>query len=214
MDRTASPLLELDRLASAKVETDPFTYLVVPKFLSAEGIERVIADFPRIDGPRNHEVGSAPHGPAFDQLLEELAAPELARMLAEKFDYPGLENLPQNVSVRAECEHSDGNVHTDHWSKCVTMLVYANRGFEGDGGRLRMCRSKDVEDYAAEVAPVEGTMLAFRRSPRSFHGHLPYVGTRRVVQVSWLQSSALARVAHGIGRRFTHAMKRLGLHPD
>jgi hypothetical protein len=208
------PLLDLERLAQAKPETEPFHYLVVPGFLRPEAIEAVQADFPKLEGPRNHKVGAAPHGPAFDQLLEDLASPAFARLLGEKLGFPGLESLPQNVSVRTECEASDGNVHTDHWSKCVTVLVYPNRGWDSEGGRLRFLRSEDLEDYAAEVIPSDGTMVAFRRDDRSFHGHHPYVGTRRVVQVSWLQSSRIARLAQGIARRTTHAMKRLGLHPD
>ncbi|MGH0035344.1 MAG: 2OG-Fe(II) oxygenase [Myxococcota bacterium] len=214
MDPSTTPLLDLDRLAQAKTELEPFHFLVVPGLLRREAIDAVIADFPKIEGPRNHKVGSAPHGPAFERLLQELASPELARLLGEKLGYPGLEKLPQNVSIRTECEASDGNVHTDHWSKCVTLLVYPNHGWDAEGGRLRFLRSKDVDDFAAEVAPSDGTMVAFRRDDRSFHGHLPHVGTRRVVQVSWLQSSRLARLAQGVARRTTHAIKRLGLHPD
>lgn len=212
--RETAPLLDLEHLAAAKPETDPFRFVVVPRFLRPEAIAAVEADFPKLQGPRNHKVGSSPHGPVFDQLLAELASPELARLLGEKLGFPGLEALPQNVSIRTECEASDGNVHTDHWSKCVTLLVYPNRGWQGEGGRLRFLRSKDLEDYAAEVAPADGTMVAFRRDDHSFHGHRPHVGPRRVVQVSWLRSSRLARLAQGLARRTTHAMKRLGLHPD
>jgi len=208
------PLLDLERLAAAKAEHEPFSFLVVPQFLRPEAIPAVQADFPRVEGPRNRKLGSVPHGPVFDQLLEELGSPEFARLIGEQLGYPGLEKLPQDISVRAECEASDGNVHTDHWSKCVTVLVYPNLGWEAKGGRLRFLRSQDVEDYAAEVAPSDGTLVAFRRNERSYHGHLPYVGTRRVVQVSWLRSNALARFAQGLARYTTHAMKRLGLHPD
>jgi hypothetical protein len=214
LENPTAPLLDLDRLAETKPECEPFRYLVTPRFLRPEAIEAVANDFPRIEGPRNHEVGAAPHGPLFDRLLAELASPELARLLGEKLEVGGLEDLPQNVSVRSECEASDGNVHTDHWSKCVTILVYPNRGWDAEGGRLRFLRSKDMNDFAAEVAPCDGTMVAFRRDDHSFHGHLPHVGTRRVVQVSWLRSSRLARLAQGIARRTTHAVKRLGLHPD
>jgi hypothetical protein len=44
-----------------------------------------------------------------------------------------------------------------------------------------------------EVAPLAGTMLAFRRSARSFHGHRPHVGERRIVQLNWVTEPAVVR---------------------
>ena len=41
--------------------------------------------------------------------------------------------------------------------------------------------------------PIAGTMLAFRRSERSFHGHRPFVGERRVVQLNWVTEPAVVR---------------------
>jgi hypothetical protein len=42
------------------------------------------------------------------------------------------------------------------------------------------------------VEPKWGRLLAFRRSDRSWHGHLPAEGERRVVQVNWVTSQAMA----------------------
>ncbi|HET9032771.1 MAG TPA: hypothetical protein VFN25_07690 [Dokdonella sp.] len=39
-----------------------------------------------------------------------------------------------------------------------------------------------------EIRPLYGNLAAFRRSEHSFHGHLPYEGERRVIQVAWLIS--------------------------
>ena len=50
----------------------------------------------------------------------------------------------------------------------------------------------DLENYAAEVPPVEGTLLAFRRSESSFHGHKPFIGRRRVVQLNWVRDEGVA----------------------
>ncbi len=221
-DQTPMPatLLDLDQLAAAKAEAEPFPFLIVSKFLRPEVIPSVITDCPAVSEPRNHAIATHPHGPVFDQLLEELAAPELSHLLGEKLGVEGveglesLESLPQNVTVRTMSEASDGNVHRDHWSKCVTLLIYPNVGWDADGGRLRFLRSMDLDDYAAEIVPAYGTMLAFRRNARSFHGHKPHVGMRRVVQVSWLRPHGFARLAQDWTRRLTHARKRLGLHPD
>jgi len=42
------------------------------------------------------------------------------------------------------------------------------------------------------VPPVEGTLLAFRRCETSFHGHKPFTGERRVVQLNWVRGSGFA----------------------
>ena len=41
---------------------------------------------------------------------------------------------------------------------------------------------------APELKPLYGNFAVFRRADNSFHGHLPYEGERRVIQVAWLTS--------------------------
>ena len=213
--KIASRLIDVARLEVSKAETEPVPYLVVPKFLSPDALESLSNDFPKVTEPRNHAIGKLEYGPAFAQLLEELAEPEWIRILGEKLGVPNLHELPFNTTVRGFCEASDGNIHTDHWSKVVTVHIYPNREWTAEGGRLRILRSPtDLDDYATEVAPVDGTLLAFRRSARSFHGHKRYVGPRQLIQISWLRRSPLARISQGVARYGTHLAKRLGLHPD
>jgi hypothetical protein len=49
---------------------------------------------------------------------------------------------------------------------------------------------KDFGDYVEQISPLTGTVFAFRRSDQSWHGHTPFVGERRVVQMTWLRSEA------------------------
>ena len=44
----------------------------------------------------------------------------------------------------------------------------------------------------AEVPPDGGTMIAFRRSDNSWHGHEPYEGVRRYVMMNWMTSDFAA----------------------
>lgn len=210
-----SPLIVIENLEAAKAETDPTPYLVVEKFLDPSTLGEITRDFPKVSEPRNHSLAKLDYGPAFEQLIDELAKPEWMRILGEKLGVPDLAELPFNVTIRGHCEASDGHIHTDHWSKVVTVLIYPNQEWTDAGGRLRILRSPtDLEDYVTEVAPVDGTMLAFRRSPTSFHGHHKYVGPRKLIQISWLRSSPLARAWQGFARYGTHLAKRLGIHPD
>jgi hypothetical protein len=76
--------------------------------------------------------------------------------------------------IRKLAAADDGYIHNDSVTKKITVLVYLNRTWEQAGGRLRILRSeKDIDDYAVEVNPCGGTVLAFRRNERSFHGFTP-----------------------------------------
>jgi len=202
-------MINLQALREAELHTDPFDYMVVPGFLSPGVLARVNADYPAIDTAANHSLDNLQYGPAFAELMAELRAPAFAQALGERFDME-LATLPTTVTVRKFCERTDGNIHTDHKSKVITVLVYFNEKWEHEEGQLRMLRSsKDIEDYAAQVAPLGGTLLAFRRTDHSWHGHTRFVGERRMVQLNYLDESPLAVAAQRLSRFGTHFMKNV-----
>jgi len=202
-------LIDLKALQQAELHTDPFDYLVVPGFLSSEVLAQVNADYPAIDTAANHALDNLQYGPAFAALMEELRSPAFAKTLGERFDMD-LVSLPTTITVRKYCERTDGNIHTDHKSKVITVLVYFNEKWDHEDGQLRMLRSSnDIEDYAAQVPPLGGTLLAFRRTDHSWHGHTRFVGERRMVQLNYLDESPLAVVAQRISRFGTHFMKNV-----
>ena len=202
-------LINLDVLRNAQLHTDPFDFLVAPGFLSSEVLAQVNTDYPAIDTAANHALESLQYGPAFKALMEELQDPAFATVLGERFDMD-LASLPTTVTVRKFCERTDGNIHTDHKSKVITVLVYFNPEWDNEEGQLRFLRSKDnIEDYVAQVPPLGGTMLAFRRTDHSWHGHTRFVGERRMVQLNYLDQSPLSIAAQRISRFGTHFMKNV-----
>jgi SM-20-related protein len=202
-------LLNINALRDAQLQTIPYDYLVVPDFLSAENLARVNSDYPAIDTAANHELENLTYGATFGALMDELRGPVVARLMSEKFDME-LTSLPTTVSVRKFCERTDGNIHTDHKSKVLTVLMYFNEQWEHPDGQLRLLRSKnDIEDYVTQVPPLGGTLLAFRRTDHSWHGHTRFVGERRMVQINYLDQSPLAIAAQRISRFGTHFMKNV-----
>jgi hypothetical protein len=129
-------------------------------------------------------VSELAYGPVFASLLAELRGIDLETALSAKFGIE-LTGRPTLVTVRGRCHPRDGRVHTDSAWKILSVLVYLNAGWEADGGRLRLLRSENLEEVAAEVPAEWGTLVAFRRSSRSFHGHKPFEGQRRVIQLNW-----------------------------
>jgi SM-20-related protein len=202
-------LLDFNALRAAQLHTDPFDYLVVPHFLSTDTLAQVNADYPALDSAANHALEGLSYGPAFSALMDEIQDVEFATALGERFGMD-LASLPSTVTVRKFCERTDGNIHTDHKSKVITVLFYFNPAWDHEDGQLRFLRSKDnIEDYAAQVPPLGGTMLAFRRTDHSWHGHTRFVGERRMVQLNYLDQSPLSIAAQRISRFGTHFMKNV-----
>jgi len=202
-------MINLESVRRAPMQRDPFDFMVVEDFIAPEVLARVNADYPAIDTAANHALESLSYGPAFESLMAELRGSDLAEVIGNRFDMD-LVALPTTVTVRKFCERTDGNIHTDHKSKVITVLVYFNERWEHEEGQLRMLRSKDdIENYAAQVPPLGGTLLAFRRTDHSWHGHTRFVGERRMVQLNYLDQSPLAVAAQRISRFGTHFMKNV-----
>jgi hypothetical protein len=201
--------LDLDRLAATPLACEPFDHVIVPGFVGAEALGALAAAYPAIEEPGSFPLESVKGGPAFDALIAELRAPATADAFGTAFGLD-LRPFPTMVTVRGRCQAKDGRIHTDTATKIITVLIYLNGPWQADGGRLRLLRGPDdLDDMAAEVPPDDGTMLAFRRSDRSFHGHKPFVGPRRVVQLNWVTDARV--VAHEQARhRWSARAKRLG----
>jgi hypothetical protein len=186
-------IFDVDAFHATPLQRKPFDHLVVPGFIRSDALAALNRDYPQIHGPGNMSADDLDCGPAFAQLLVTLKGQRFGELVGEKFDLD-LSGCSTTISVRRYSEATDGNIHTDHRSKVITLLLYFNTGWEHEGGRLRMLNSAtDMEDYAAEVTPCCGTLLAFRRTDLSYHGHKPFVGERRMLQLSWTRGGDVAR---------------------
>jgi SM-20-related protein len=183
---------------------EPFPYLIVPGFVPPQGRQALAADFPRIDQGGSFPVGELSFGPAFARFLAEIEGEPMRRAFAAKFGID-LAGRPTIVTVRGQARPGDGRIHADAASKLITVLIYMNEDWEAPGGRLRLLRARDDLDSAvAEVPPAAGTLLAFRVTPNSWHGHKPANGPRRVVQLNWVMSQGVVRrerLRHGLSAR-------------
>jgi len=183
------PIFDLAAFEATPLKHDPFDYLIVPNFVRAESIGAVERDYPNIDKPGSFPVADLKYGPAFQDMLDEFGSDAVRAAFARKFGVD-LEGRPLMTTVRGRCQQKDGRIHTDTKSKIITVLIYMNSKWENPGGQLRLLRGPDdLENFAAEVPPNEGTLIAFRRSDNSFHGHKPFVGPRRVIQFNWVTDS-------------------------
>lgn len=186
-------LLDLEAFARTPLQREPCDYVVVPRFLRPEALAAVNRDYPQIDEPGNFAPEALSYGPACDMLLKEIRSAEMRAAFAAKFGID-LEPLRLEMTFRKWSDASDGAVHNDSRVKVVTALIYFNESWPHAGGRLRLLRGKrDVDDYAAEVEPAAGNLIAFRRSETSYHGFVPHTGERRSLQLYWVRPKGKKR---------------------
>jgi SM-20-related protein len=186
-------VLDLERLGAAPLEHDPFDFVIVDDFIRPEQLPAILDDFPAIRRHGSFPLAAPDRGGAFGRFAAELEGEPLRHAIEEKFAID-LGGRPTMITVRGHSDGKDGRIHTDSPTKLITMLLYMNRAWDDEGGRLRLLRRPDdLGDCVAEVPPLAGTMVAFRRSDTSFHGHFPHKGERRVVQLNWVVDAAVVR---------------------
>jgi SM-20-related protein len=201
--------IDLEAFRNTELKRDPYEYIVVSDFLKPEALDAVYSDYPTIKNHGSYPVSEVDHGPVFASLLDELTSEAMTQAFTEKFEID-LTNRPTMVTVRGHCHAKDGRIHPDSDDKLITVLVYLNTDWENPNGRLRILRSADdIEDYVAEVPPQAGTLLAFRRSATSFHGHTSYAGERKVIQLNWVLNDDVVRREQARHRRSARIKKWL-----
>jgi SM-20-related protein len=188
---SGSSLTDLARIRQAPLSREPYPHFLCSDLLRQEKIEDLRGSFPEIDKPGYLTVEEVSLKGAFRELIEQLEGDEVSEALSEKFGQ-NLHPYPRLTTVMRWSQRKYGAIHTDGASKVMTMLVYMNDAWNtGEGGRLRVLYDgKNYEPFAVEVPPVMGTAFAFLRSDNSWHGHLPFTGERKVVQIAWIKDRA------------------------
>ena len=200
--------LNLDKLRAATVQSEPYSYVVVPGFIDAASVSRINATYPNIEKGGSYPIESLDNTMAIKEVIDELDSTEFEAVIEEKFDV-SLEGRPKMYSLRGYTRAKDGSIHTDSKDKIITVLLYLNENWQQPGGRLRILRDgTNVDNFAAEVAPDNGTLLVFKRSDTSWHGHHPFDGPRRSLQMNWMTSGS-SKGFHAIRHKISAAVKKI-----
>ena len=206
-------MLDTARMAGpgTLVLRDPFALLVTHDQLPAEAAADLDRDFPRYGSAGFFPYDPDDCGPSIRALVDEVTSPAFADALGAQLGIERLGGYPTLVTICQALNKRHGTIHTDSDSKVATALLYFNPDWpDTSGGCLRFLRAIDDIDalVVPEVRPLYGTLAAFRRAENSFHGHLPYEGERRVIQIAWLTSEEekLRKTRRG---RFSRLVKKL-----
>lgn len=189
-------MLDLTALDGTPVNPDPFAHVVVPGFVPPASLAGVVAGLPELPSGGSFPPEALRLGPKAAELMEELRGSAFRGAIAAKFDL-NLAGAPVMVTLRGQTREKDGRIHRDSGAKRVTVLLYLNpesAAWARQEGCLRLLRGPDdLDDYAVEVPPVNGTLLAFPNGPATWHGHKQFVGRRYAIQLNYMTTDSKAR---------------------
>jgi hypothetical protein len=190
-------MLDFEKYRSSPVAAEPYSHIVVPGFVSPRALPEVIAALPAMRGRGSFPVDGLRIGLAAKALLAGLQGELFREITAEKFGLD-LRGAPLMTTLRGNSGQQDGRIHTDSTAKRVTILLYLNPGtgnaWADQRGCLRLLRGPgNLDDYAIEVPPVDGTLLVFPNAPNAWHGHKQFIGQRYVIQMNYMTTGAKAR---------------------
>jgi len=229
-----APLLfdpvRLDR-ADSVVRTQPFHFLIAREQLPAAAADELRRDFPRYAGAGFFPYEARDCGASINRLIAELTDPAVASAVGARLGIADLGRYPTLVTLCRALNKRHGTIHTDSRSKVATALLYLEADWpDTSEGCFRFLNRIDaIDDLAApEVRPLYGNFVVFKRADNSFHGHLPFEGERRVIQVAWLtseeeklrktQRGKLSRLFKklfgGLDRRFGAGRDKNAAHKD
>jgi hypothetical protein len=211
----------------------PFPFFVMEGMLPRDACcaAMLARDFPAYRSAGFFPYADEDCGPSVRHLVRQMTSREFGDAVGRRLGLDELGSRPTLATLCRSLNLRHGTIHTDSRSKIATALVYLNASWpDTSGGCLRFLRTIDDIDALAssEVRPIYGTLVAFRRADNSFHGHLPFEGERRVIQVAWLTSEdekarktrrgrfsrALKRLLGALDRRLGAKRDRNAAHPD
>lgn len=201
-------LLNADAIRTAVLVTEPYPYLIVDQLIRSEALAGVVETFPEIPKRGSFPLNAVPCSGPFAALMEEMQSDELRALIGERLGMD-LDGKPAMLTLRGYTNERDGHIHTDSTDKLVTVLLYLNPAWQAGEGKLRVLYDKkNLDRYAAEISPEAGHSLIFRVTPNCWHGHHPFTGVRRSVQLNYVASQE-ARQRHMKMHRFSAFLKGL-----
>jgi len=202
--------IRLDR-PDTDIRSQPFPFMIAHGQLPDEARSDLERDFPKYASAGFFPYDPVDCGPSVNALVEQMTTPAFASAIGRHLGIEKLGQYPTLVTLCRALNKRHGTIHTDSRSKVATALLYLNTQWPdtSDGCLRFLNRIDNIDDLAApELKPLYGEFAVFKRCDNSFHGHLPYEGERRVIQVAWLTSEEekLRKTKRG---KFSRAFKKI-----
>jgi len=185
---TSWQVLNAQALREAPLVAEPFPHLIVDNLIRPEVLAEVVESFPHIPKRGSFPPEAVSYSGRFATLMDEMHSLALRDLIGERLGMD-LKDRPPMLTIRGRTGKKDGQIHTDSKSKLVTVLLYLNRGWSAPQGRLRLLyNDHDLTRYATEISPDAGRCLIFKVTSNCWHGHEPFEGERRTIQLNYVAS--------------------------
>ncbi|WP_052442484.1 2OG-Fe(II) oxygenase [Streptacidiphilus neutrinimicus] len=188
-----APVVDLRALERCDVRRDPFDWALLRDcFGDPRTAAELAADFPATGytlrtadagtggkGYSTHNLTLADRGvpgaavgrlaPRWRDLVDTLLGDDYRARLGDVMDVD-LDGCTAHLRAVRYAQQGWIDPHTDRADKAVTQIWYFNPHWRPEwAGALRVLRSPDPQDVAAEVGPTLGTSVLMRPSARSWH---------------------------------------------
>ena len=185
---------EVDRLAKAYRENQPFPHIQLADFLDPTVARTIAAEFPapgteawtQYKHHNENKLGMAKRElfpPQLRAVADELNTPEFVAWLSTLTGIPGLHPDPSLEGGGLHQSNRGGflNVHTDfsmhhyhkNWRRRVNVIVYLNPGWKAEwGGAIEFWEKGDkgMKRCAVKYQPLLNHAVIFTTDERSLHG--------------------------------------------
>lgn len=211
-------LMNLEYIRRHRLETDPYQWAAINGLFNSEDSASLTATYPCDHFKLVSEHGKARYydyeargligmgadgitypddlSEAWRALANDLLSPEY-RAAMTALTGCDLTHAPMEVNVFHYGPGGSMDPHPDLPAKVVTHVLYFNRAWNGaNGGCLRILRSANLADVAAEIPPVVGRSAVIVRSDNSWHAVSQVAGdsplSRRAITVTFYRPGSVS----------------------
>ena len=179
------PAFNYHELRALKLQEYPFRYATHgPNLLDPKILDALCENFPLTNKVGHNKISKLSLCPEWHAFIEELHSTAY-REAIENVTGMNLSSFEVGIGIRHLSKRSHGVPHADVPRKKVTHLIYFNHEWPEEKGRLRLLRSKNLNDVHEVITPLKGNGLVFIVSKESFHGFEPFEGVRNAIQINF-----------------------------
>src|ERR1700723_3436681 len=91
-------IFDLETFRATPLNRDPYEHLVIPGFVNADALERINADYPKIEHAGSFPLDHLEFGPAFRAMIDALEGEEFRKAFEDKFELD-LSKRPTTIPV-------------------------------------------------------------------------------------------------------------------
>jgi SM-20-related protein len=191
---TRDTVFDYERLRALKLHESPYRYVVHDStILNPKLLNTLCEKFPQTDNVGHTNVNDVRLCDEWRAFVTEINS-RAYRSAIEEITGLSLSQYETGIGLRHSSKKSHGTPHSDVPRKKVTHLMYFNKEWPHETGRLRVLRSKSLDDVHEVVHPVNGNGIIFVVTRHAYHGFDSFEGIRKAIQINFEKTSLFSKI--------------------